>query len=400
MRDRRHAEVAGGGFTGLTLAAALAQRGWSVCVHERAAEIRAFGAGIWLWENGVRVLNAIGAADEALTGCTEAPDWRSWDRHGRLIDSIAFGRPYSRVFCLPREQLLQAILNTAKRAGAEIVTGSEAVAARPGGELCTADGTSHPADLVCAADGVNSMVRDSLDLVARRHSHIDGAIRLLVPHVASDYDERESIRIKEWWRGSRRVLYTPCNRDVFYICLTMPARDKEAAAVPVRKKVWRRSFPHLESIIARFGEEGRYDRFVTTRLKRWGQGRVAVLGDAAHSMSPGLGQGCGTSIVNALALANMLEEDADIPTVLRRWEARQRPLAEHTQRWSRITWPLIPWPAWCARAYYNLPVGASWIARQRRRPSEHIVYGTEDMALWMPPEGALEVTPHGQRGVT
>ena len=186
MRDRRHAEIAGGGVTGLILAAALAQRGWSVRVHERAAEIRAFGAGIWMWENGVRVLNAIGAADEALTGCTEAPDWRSWDRHGRLIDSIAFGRPYSRVFCLPREQLLQAILNTARRAGAEIVTGSKAVAARPGGELLTADGTSHPADLVCAADGVNSMVRDSLDLVARRHSHIDGAIRLLVPHVASD----------------------------------------------------------------------------------------------------------------------------------------------------------------------------------------------------------------------
>ena len=84
------------------------------------------------------------------------------------------------------------------------------------------------------------------------------------------------------WRGSRRVLYTPCNRDVFYICLTMPARDKEAAAVPVRKEVWRRSFPHLEPIIARFGEEGRYDRFVTTHLKRWGKGRVAVLGDAAQ----------------------------------------------------------------------------------------------------------------------
>ena len=41
----------------------------------------------------------------------------------------------------------------------------------------------------------------------------------------------------------------------------------------------------------------------------------------------------------------------------------QRQLAEHTQRWSRITWPLIPWPAWCARAYYNLPAGAAWIAR-------------------------------------
>ena len=388
MNETRHAEIAGGGFTGLTLAAALAQRGWTVRVHERAPQVRDFGAGIWLWENGVRVLNAIGAADDALAGCTEAPDWRSWDRRGRLIDHVEFGRPYSRVFCLPREQLLQAIHVAATRAGAEIITGSEAVAGEAGGKLVTAGGISRSADLVVAADGVNSKVRDSLGLLARRREHIDGAIRLLVPHVASEYDDKESIRIKEWWRGNRRVLYTPCNRNVFYICLTMLANDREATALPVRKDVWKRSFPHLESIIARFGEEGRYDRFETTKLKRWSEGRVAVLGDAAHSMSPGLGQGCGTSIVNALALANMLDDSEDAAAALRLWEARQRPLAEHTQRWSKITWPLIPWPAWCARAYYNLPVGAGWIARQRRRPSEHIVYGTENVPLWMPPGGA------------
>lgn len=84
----------------------------------------------------------------------------------------------------------------------------------------------------------------------------------------------------------------------------------------------------------------------------------------------------------------MLNEnsDTDIQAVLRLWEARHRALAEHTQRWSKITWPLIPWPVWCARAYYNFPLGAKWISRQRRRPSEHIVYGTENMALRMPPE--------------
>jgi len=386
MKHKRHAEIAGGGFTGLTLAAALARNGWSVRVHERAPQVRDFGAGIWLWENGVRVLKAIGAADEALSGCTEVPDWRSWDRQGHLIDHIAFGPPYSRVFCMPREQLLQAMLAAATRAGAEVLTNSEAVSAEPRGKLVTSDGISWEADLVAAADGVRSKVRDSLGLLASQHRHIDGAIRLLVPHVASEYDAVESGRIREWWRGSRRVLYTPCNRDIFYICLTMLAKDRDATAVPVCKDVWKRSFPHLESIINRFGEEGRYDRFETTKLKRWSKGRVAVLGDAAHSMSPGLGQGCGTSIVNALTLANMLQDDSDISRVLDHWEANQRELAEHTQRWSRITWPLIPWPAWCARAYYNLPAGAAWIARQRRRPSEHIVYGTEGMSQWMPAE--------------
>ena len=189
MNKRKHAEISGGGFTGLTLATSLAQRGWSVRVHERSEEVRAFGAGIWIWENGVRVLNAIGAADEALTDCTEATDWRSWDKHGRLIDSIAFGPPYSRVFCLPRQQLLQAMLSAASRIGVEVVTNSEVVDAHPDGKLITSNGQTYKADLVVAADGVHSKVRDSLDLLLRRSEHVDGAIRLLVPHIESEYDE-------------------------------------------------------------------------------------------------------------------------------------------------------------------------------------------------------------------
>ena len=66
--SRYHAEVVGAGFVGLTVAARLAQVGWSVRVHERSPEIRAFGAGIWMWDNGAQVLHALGCADEALRG--------------------------------------------------------------------------------------------------------------------------------------------------------------------------------------------------------------------------------------------------------------------------------------------------------------------------------------------
>ena len=59
----RVAEVAGAGLGGLAVATALAQRGWSVRVHERAPELRMFGAGIWLWENGLRSLRLIGAEE-------------------------------------------------------------------------------------------------------------------------------------------------------------------------------------------------------------------------------------------------------------------------------------------------------------------------------------------------
>lgn len=68
MAARRHAEIAGAGFAGLTAAIALRQRGWRVHVHEMSRELRAFGAGIFIWENGLRVLAAVGAYDDVMRG--------------------------------------------------------------------------------------------------------------------------------------------------------------------------------------------------------------------------------------------------------------------------------------------------------------------------------------------
>jgi 2-polyprenyl-6-methoxyphenol hydroxylase-like FAD-dependent oxidoreductase len=389
MVKRRHAEIAGAGFSGLTVAAALAERGWSVRVHERAPEVRAFGAGIWLWDNGIRVLDAIGAADEALSGCTEAKVWESWDHRGRLVDRVRFGvGGGSRVFCVVRQQLLQAILRAAERAGVEVRINSEAVGASPDGTLKLASGEVLKADLVVGADGVRSKVRDSLGLLKHRHVHIDGAIRVLIPRTREENESEEGRKIREWWRGSRRLLYTPCTKDIVYLCLTMMARDR-AARLPVPKEIWRRSFPELHAIIERIGEDGRYDRFETSTLYRWSSGRVAVLGDAAHSMSPGLGQGGGSSLVSALTLASLLEGNDAIEPALAEWEVRLRPLVEHTQFWSKVTWPLIPWPAWGARLYYSFPLAKGWIARQRMLPSAHIARGTERAPRWEPHSSGL-----------
>jgi 2-polyprenyl-6-methoxyphenol hydroxylase-like FAD-dependent oxidoreductase len=68
-----HAEIAGTGFAGRTTAIALRHRGWSVRVHEKDAALRAFGAGIFIWENGLRVLHAIGAAEDVVRGAHQAP---------------------------------------------------------------------------------------------------------------------------------------------------------------------------------------------------------------------------------------------------------------------------------------------------------------------------------------
>ena len=88
MAKRRHAEIAGGGFAGLVAAIALSRRGWTVRVHEKGEALRAFGAGIFIWENGLRVLKAIGAYDDVIAGSHEAKIYEVRDR-GALIDQGA-----------------------------------------------------------------------------------------------------------------------------------------------------------------------------------------------------------------------------------------------------------------------------------------------------------------------
>src|SRR5579859_47155 len=136
-----HAEIAGAGFAGLTAAIALSQRGWTVRAHEIAAELRAFGAGIYIWENGLRVLAAIGAYDDVMAGAHEAGTYET--RHdNRRVDAHEFSLPAcgTRMLTMTREHLYTAIVAAASRAGVEVVTSSEVTGAAPDGVLLTADG--------------------------------------------------------------------------------------------------------------------------------------------------------------------------------------------------------------------------------------------------------------------
>jgi 2-polyprenyl-6-methoxyphenol hydroxylase-like FAD-dependent oxidoreductase len=371
---KRHAEIAGAGFAGLTAACALAQRGWSVRVHERGERLRTTGAGIYIYENGLRVLAAVGAYAAAVEGAPFAHTREVRDDRNRVISVHRWEG--SRVFSIVRQTVINALAAAAERAGAEIVTGSVATAASADGELVLADGRKLTADLIVGADGSNSAVRQAVGLLWKRKFLVDGATRLLIAKTEQERVAADAGTTVEYWSGTRRVLYTPCSENDIYIALTMLDRDEIAKATPVRKDAWKRWFPHLDPLIDRFGEQGRYDRFDMIKLRRWSAGRVALVGDAAHALPPNIGQGGGCAMMNALSLAVHLERHADVPAALAAWEKNERPITEHAQRISYLLGLPTTWPPLLRTIALGWAGRSKWLVRQRTKTALHRPTGT------------------------
>ena len=377
-----HAEIAGAGIGGLASAIALAQRGWSVTVHERAPDLRTFGAGIYIWSNGLRVLKALGAYEQATAGAHIGPVMEMRDNHNRITEIIPINGPgQARLITILRETLLTALVARCRELGVDIRTGSEVIGARAEGALLLADGSERPADLVVGADGINSRVRDSLGLLEYRRKLGYGAIRLMVPRATDDLPAADRDKYIEHFTGSRRILYTPASAHDLYIALCCAAEDLPAQQLPPDAGLWQADFPWLGSIIERFHAGGRWDAFEVIRLKAWSAGRVAILGDGAHAMPPYLGQGGGTALMNALSLAEAVAAGAGpIEARLAAWEATERPLTEHTQEQSERQGDMNFWPDALRAEVMALTSKSPELAALRLRTARHIPAGTAHVA--------------------
>jgi 2-polyprenyl-6-methoxyphenol hydroxylase-like FAD-dependent oxidoreductase len=339
MKERT-AEIAGAGLSGLAVATRLAQLGWRVRLHERNHELRMFGAGIWLWDNGLRSLEIVGAYDAAVARAKRIKEWRICDGRGNVLMS----RPMTatdRMLLPPRADLYQALIDRAKECGVEIFTSSVAVGAKPEGVLIMESGEERQADLVIAADGAYSRIRESVLATGWVDFGIEAGIRMLIDHQPGDPEDI----CTEYWNDRWRFLYNPCTDGENYIFLSAPVDDERARKIPVDRDLWAEKFPIVSNLVGRFAEAGRWDRLVNVRTRRWSEGRVAILGDAAHAMPPNLGQSANMAFTNAMALAQKVTEGREVPEALTLWEREHRPLTDHVQWWSYLYgFVLGKWP--------------------------------------------------------
>lgn len=345
MSSLRKAEIAGAGFAGLAAACVLAQRGWSVRVHERGEELREIGAGIFIWSNGLRALREIGVYDAATARAERIEHYELRDERGRLLQKewMLPDDGEAGLYTILRGDLHSALAEHARALGAEILTGSYVAGASPDGTLHLTDGSRATADLIVGADGVGSRVRDSLSLAASVVDLRDGCGRHLIDRLPHD-----PVNVThEQWHGGRRIGVVPVAPDKVYIYLCCPESDDVGRRKPLDYASWSASFPKFADQIARIpDDEGRWASFHDVSVKSWRAGRVALIGDACHAMSPNLGQATCVALNNAVALGQSLDAHADVEHALEVWERSERPITDITQRYSRLYGRMgTRWPA-------------------------------------------------------
>jgi 2-polyprenyl-6-methoxyphenol hydroxylase-like FAD-dependent oxidoreductase len=368
----RVAEIAGAGLAGLAAAAALAQRGWLVRVHERSPELREIGAGIYLFENALKALRRLGVYDKiAASGVASTMPRMLLDHKHRELNLRRGDAPIPELIVILRTELHRILAECAVQNGADIRTSSPVLGADPQGRLKFKDGYGPKVDLVVGADGVFSKVRDSLQLATQVVELKDGCGRHLIPRRADDSLNQRRI---EMWSGGRRLGMAPASKDYHYVFLCCPADDTAGRSQqPLNLDAWLTSHPWYREYLERLPRhpEEFWRPFYHVTCSAWSAGRVCIVGDAAHGMAPNLGQGACVAIVNALVLARAVSETWDIEQALRQWEADERPYIARTQRMSYLygavgtQWPrsllglrtsVLPWFARTDWVQQNLRV--------------------------------------------
>ena len=333
--------IVGGGIGGLSLARELTRRGLPVRILEKAPRLVPIGAGIIMNPNAMRILEGNGLAAEVRADSWPYLIRETCDQHGNSL-AIRDYRPLynagtlSQGALVHRAQLLGALLHSVPQ---EMIRFGAVIKKLELKDHCVRveidGGEVLEADVLVGADGIHSEVRrrlfgdiEPIYLGYRSHRFV--------------LDNHPGIaHFMDFLGRGQRVGLVPISANRLYVWTTFNSTyDRPPAFAGVED--FRRMFGQFtdERIRRVFAAVASLQEVITTdveevRLPSWTAGRAVLLGDAAHAMSPNIGQGAGMAMEDAAVLADELASAPGLPQALENYESRRRPRVELIVRVSR-----------------------------------------------------------------
>jgi 2-polyprenyl-6-methoxyphenol hydroxylase-like FAD-dependent oxidoreductase len=327
MQVEHQVLIVGAGIGGTALARALATRGISFELYERAAEVREVGAGIVMQAGAMLALRSVGLDGEVLEAGREIERGSGRAASGKVLHSLPLdflrrelGAP---MVALHRARLQRVLLGSLEPERVHLGKELERVEQRGSSVVVHfADGTRSEGTVLVGADGLRSRVRTEIlgesELRYSGYSSYRGIAR------GDGFAENETMEI--WGRGARFGI-VPIGHGETYWFAVVNAPENERSDDP-RGFVLSRFASFMDPVRA-VVEATPSERILRTDIhdrvpiSSWSRGRVTLLGDAAHPTTPNLGQGGCMAIEDAVTLAHALASQPDVGRAFALYEDRR-----------------------------------------------------------------------------
>ncbi|MGW5410537.1 FAD-dependent monooxygenase [Actinomadura geliboluensis] len=339
--------IVGGGIGGLAAGAFLRREGITATVYEQASQLREVGAGLVAAPNMARLLRRLGVLDTFAARAVRLDvgwEFRRW-RDGSVLSAEDLASACERLYgehtyTAHRADLLDvlrsAVPDDAVRLGKRCVELTMRAHGRP--VLRFADGETVEPDVVIGADGIHSIVRGVITEAASATYSGICAFRALVPSERAPAFARRNAQTL-WIGPDHHLVHYPVSAGRFVNLVAFaPAGDDavESWTATATVEEFLHEFegwdPRLTALIRAAGTPGRWALLDRPPLRRWTEGAVTLLGDAAHPMFPFFAQGAAQAIEDAAVLARCLADDPDDPPrALRRYERLRIPRTTRLQ---------------------------------------------------------------------
>jgi len=319
--------IVGGGIGGLSLARELALRGISSKVFEKTSQLNPVVAGIIMNPNAMRVLERNGLADAVRADSWPYLTRETRDRRGRLLATRDYRPLYesgklSQGALVHRAHLLEALYRSLSPG--TVSFGKAASAADFAGY-----------ELVIGADGIHSQVRSELFGEAAPRYMGYRSHRLTMENVA------EVRCFTEYLGRGQRIGLVPISESKLYVWTTFNSRRSSNPPLDLPRLFAQFTDEKLQRLFAALPSR---EAIITTEIEElWSDdwvrvsahGAAVLLGDAAHAMTPNIGQGAGMAMEDAAVLAEELASGVEIEHALGNYARRRKPRVDTVVRISR-----------------------------------------------------------------